>query len=165
MSAIVDQALRGDASSFDAVRKLGALSLVMNGEDAVNSVVASDKALFTMSESVAVAEGRAAEQDVIENLIDRAAVYVTVWAQQKCVELCETGCAALGAFIGSFFGPQGAVIGEEVGRFIGRSIGKVLKPVVANGVQLVAGAAKSIWGGIKSIAGSICDTVAGWLGF
>jgi hypothetical protein len=76
--------------------------------------VASDKALFTMSESVAVAEGRAAEQDVIENLIDRAAVYVTVWAQQKCVELCETGGAALGAFIGGFFGPQGAVIGEKL---------------------------------------------------
>ena len=165
MSALVDQALRGDVSSFDTVRKLGALSLVLEGEDAVNSVVASDKALFTMSESVAVAEGRAAEQDVIENLIDRAAVYVTVWAQQKCVELCETGGAALGAFIGGFFGPQGAVIGEKVGRFIGHYVGKTLKPVVEKGVQLVADAAKSVWGTIKDIGRGICDTVAGWLGW
>ena len=163
--SIVDQALRGNADSFDTVRKLGALSQVLSGEDAVDSVIASDKVLFTMSESVAVAEGRAAEQDVIENLIDRAAVYVTVWAQQKCVELCETGGAALGAFIGGFWGPQGAVIGEKVGRFIGHYVGKTLKPVVEKGVQLVAGAAKSIWGGIKSIAGSVCDTVSGWLGW
>ena len=165
MSVIVDQALRGDAASFDTVRKLGALSLVLDGEDAVNSVVASDKALFSMSEAVAVAEGQTSEQDVVENLIDRAAVHVTVWAQQKCVELCETSGALLGAKIGGIFGPKGREIGAKVGKWIGNKVGNVLKPVVEKGIQLVARAVKSIWGTVKNVASSICNTVASWFGW
>lgn len=159
MSVIVDQALRGDAASFDTVRKLGALSLVLDGEDAVNSVVASDKALFTISEAVAVAEGQTSEQDVVENLIDRAAVHMTVWAQQKCVELCETSGAAVGAFIGGIFGKGGAVIGEKVGRFVGHGVGRALKPVVEKGVQIIASVAKGIWSGLKSVGKEIVSGI------
>ena len=163
--SIVDQALRGNADSFDTVRKLGALSQVISGEDAVDSVIASDKVLFTMSESVAVAEGASSEQDAFENLIDRAAVYVTVWAQQKCVELCEAGGALLGAKIGAIFGPKGSEIGAKIGKWLGNKVGNTLKPVVEKGVQLIANVAKTVWGTVKSVVSSICNTVASWLGF
>ena len=159
MSVIVDQALRGDADSFDTVRKLGALSLVLDGEDAVNSVVASDKALFTISEAVAVAEGQTSEQDVVENLIDRATVRVTVWSQQKCVELCETCGAAVGAFIGGIFGKGGAVKGKKVGRFVGHGVGQALKPVVEKGVQIIASVAKGIWSDLKSAGREIVSGI------
>ena len=162
---IVDNALRGDTSSFDTVRKLGALSLVLSGEDTANSVIASDKALFTMQESVAVAEEQSTEQDAVENLIDRAAVYVTVWAEQKSVELCETGGAALGAAIGSIFGPKGKEIGAKAGKWLGKQVGNALKPVVQKGVQLVANAAKTVYRTIKDGISNALSSVANWLGF
>jgi len=121
--------------------------------------------LFTMSESVAAAEEKTSAQDVVENLIDRTAVYVTVWAQQKCVALCEAGGALLGAKIGGIFGPKGREIGTKAGKWIGNKIGNVLKPVVEKGVQLVGGAVKSIWGTVKNVASSICNTVASWFGW
>lgn len=159
MSVIVDQALRGDADSFDTVRKLGALSLVLDGEDAVNSVVASDKALFTISEAVAVAEGQTSEQDVVENLIDRAAVHVTVWAQQRCVELCEKAGTVLGAKIGTIFGPGGSKIGSKAGKWLGRQVGNALKPVVEKGVQIIASVAKGIWSGLKSVGREVVSGI------
>ena len=163
--SIVDQALRGNVDSFDTGRKLGALSQVLSGEDAVDSIIASDKALFTMSESVAVADGISSEQDAFENLIDRAAVYVTVWAQQKCVQLCEANGALLGAKIGGIFGPKGREIGAKVGRWLGNKVGNTLKPVVEKGVRLIAVAAKKVWGTIKCVASSIRNTVASWFGW
>ena len=159
MSVIVDQALRGGADSFDTVRKLGALALVLSGEDATNSVIASDKVLFAMQESVAVAEEKNTEQDAVENLIDRAAVHVTVWSQQKCVELCETCGAAVGAFIGGIFGKGGAVTGEKVGRFVGHGVGLALKPVVEKGVQIISSVAKGIWSGLKSAGREIVSGI------
>ena len=164
MNNIVDKALQGDTSSFDVSRKLGALSLVLTGEDPTNAVIATDKVLFTALQAVAAEKEQSSNQDIVENLIDRAAVYVTVWAQQKCIALCEAGGAKLGAAIGGLFGPKGAIIGEKAGQWVGRQVGRALKPAVERGVQILADTAKSIWNDIKSAGRTIRDKVVGWLG-
>jgi phage tail tape-measure protein len=172
MSAVMDNALLGDRQSFDTTRKLAALSSVLEGNDAVTSVIAADKAVFTLQEAAAVAEGKKNEQDVVENLIDRAAVYVTTWAQQCCIRVCEQAGEKIGAAIGSIFGPAGAAVGAKVGRLVGHWVGEKLKPVVEKGVKMIAEAAKGVWQAIKDVGSSICSgissaisTVAGWLGF
>jgi len=172
MSAIMDNALQGDVKSFATMRKLGALSSILDGNDTTASVLAADKVMFTMQESVAVAEGKKNEQDVVENLIDRAAVHVTTWAQQRCVQLCEKGGEKLGGIIGGIFGAAGAATGAKVGRVVGHWVGDKLKPVVEKGVQLVAEGAKAVWEAIKDAGSSllsgissVCSTVAGWFGF
>ena len=172
MSALMDKALHGDGQSFDTARKLAALSSVLEGNDTVASVIAADKTVFTMQEATAVAEGKKDEQDVVENLIDRAAVHVTTWAQQRCVQLCEMGGEKIGAAIGGIFGPAGAAAGAAIGKVAGHWVGEKLKPVIQKGVEIIADAAKGLWNTIKETGGRIYDglcsaasTVAGWLGF
>ena len=168
----MDLVLHGDVPSFDTARKLAALSSVLDGNDAVTSVIAADKAVFTMRESAAVAEGDRNDKDAVENLIDRTAVHVTVWAQERCVRVCEQGGEKIGAAIGKVFGPVGAKYGAEMGRKVGRLVGEELKPVVETGVKIIADAAKSLWREIKESCGKIwsgitnaASTVAGWFGF
>lgn len=172
MSAVMDNALHGDAKSFDTMRKLGALDSVLSGNDVTGSVLAADKILFTMRESAAVAEGKRSEQDAVENLIDRVAVHVTTWAQQCCIRVCEQTGGKIGEAIGGIFGPGAAAVGAKVGKFLGHCVGVALKPVVENGVQILAEAAKGVWGSIKELGGGICSgisnavsAVAGWFGF
>ena len=172
MSALMDKAVHGDGQSFDTARKIAALSSVLDGNDTVSSVIAADKAVFTLREATAAAEGTKKKQDIVEDLIDRAAVYVTVWAQHRCVQLCEQGGEKLGAAIGGLFGPAGAKTGAAVGRVVGRWVGEKLKPVVQKGVEIIADAAKGVWDTVKETGGRIYDglcsaasTVAGWLGF
>ena len=168
MSALMDKAVHGDGQSFDTARKLAALSSVLEGNDAVASVIAADKAVFTMQEVTAVAEGKKDEQDAVENLIDRAAVHVTTWVQQRCVQLCEKGGEKIGAAIGGIFGPAGAATGAKIGKNVGHWVGEKLKPVIQKGVEIIAEAAKGLWNTIKDIGGSICNgisAIAGWLGF
>ena len=172
MSALMDKAVHGDGQSFDTARKLAALSSVLEGNDAVASVIAADKAVFTMQEATAVAEGKKDEQDAVENLIDRAAVYVTTWAQQRCVQLCEKVGEKIGAAIGGIFGPAGAEVGAMVGRVAGHWVGEKLKPVVQKGVEIIADAAKGLWNTIKEAGSSICrgirsvgSAIAGLFGF
>ena len=165
MSEIMDRALRGDGQSFGTARKLAALSSVLEGNTPVGAVIAADKAVFTMREATAVAEGKRNEQDAVENLIDRAAVYVTTWAQRECVKLCEKGGEALGAAIGEYFGAENTATCAAAGRFVGHWVGVALKPVVEKGVQLLAEGAKGVWGKIKDVGSSVVSTVAEWLGF
>ena len=176
MSDLMDKAVHGDGQSFDTARKLAALSSVLEGNDAVASVIAADKAVFTMQEATAVAEGKKDEQDAVENLIDRAAVHVTTWVQQRCVQLCEKGGEKIGAAIGGTFGPAGAAVGATVGKVVGHWVGEKLKPVIQKGVEIIAEGAKTVWGAIKDAGSrilsgigsgisSVCSTVAGWFGF
>lgn len=171
MSSLMDQAVHGDGASFDTARKLAALSSVLKGNDSVTSVIAADKAVFTLQEAAAVGEGKKNEQDVVENLIDRAAVHLTTWAQKRCVQLCERGGEKLGAAIGGIFGPAGGAVGAKVGRVVGHWVGEKLKPVVEKGVGMIAEGAKSVWQGIKDVGSRICSgissvasTFAGWIG-
>ena len=97
---------------------------------------------------------------------------MTTWAQKCCVQLCEKGGEKIGAAIGGLFGPAGAAFGAKVGKVVGHWVGVALKPIVQKGVEIIAEGAKTVWGAIKDIGssicsgiGSVCSTVAGWLGF
>ncbi|MBQ9502300.1 MAG: hypothetical protein IJU70_09115 [Lentisphaeria bacterium] len=171
-SDLMDRALHGDGQAFDTARKLAALSSVLEGNDAVASMIAADKAVFTLQGATAAAEGRREGQDIVEDLIDRGAVYVATWAEQRCVQLCEEVGEKIGSAIGGVFGPVAAEAAAKVGKVVGRWVGEKLKPVVQKGVEIIAEGAKTVWRAIKDVGSSIlggigrvCSTVAGWFGF
>lgn len=155
MSNLFDQALSGNAKAFDDARQLGALSMVLEGHSPADSVFAMDKTLFTLREAVDVANGKTSGQDAVENMIDRATVYVVTWAQTQCVKLCESGGEKLGSAIGEIFGPQGAAIGAVAGKAVGRAIGVALKPIVEKGVLMISDCVKSLWEGVKNITSGL----------
>ena len=161
---LLEKAIAGnDPGAFTDLRKILAAQLV-GGCGLSGSVAATlaDRGVFETRKAYEAGEDTAADQDMVEDLIDRSTAHVSVWLQENGAELCEKGGLAVGTYVGNYLAawcPAALPICQKIGQVCGRALGKVGTVLIDKGIRKITQCAKSLWQKAKESAGNLLSKV------
>ena len=136
ISSVILEGL-GNKKKYDWVRKILALTTILNG-DAKNPESAaqhSDEELYRKHLEHEVGQGNMTEEEAAEEMTDRNAASFVTLARNLVAHGVEVGCIAVGTAIGTYFGNP--VLGKTIGGVVGRFLNKPVGDVVAVGATRI----------------------------
>lgn len=122
-----------------------------------------DKGVTSAKVAYKVAKGELSPLDAVEYTIDRNMSALNSVITKTCTRVGGKIGGKVGASIGSVFGPVGTAAGAKIGTVVGKAAGYAVGKKIGEGVNKVAGAAKSVVSKGLAVVKEKAKSVWNWL--